>query len=59
MTGQLNSNEKFQYAALVLNVFSVTLRRQWQSTSVVLPEKFRAQRSRVGYSPWGRTVGRD
>ena len=26
-TEQLNSNKKFQYAALFLNVFSVTLRR--------------------------------
>ena len=28
--------------------------RKWRSTPVVLPEKFHAQRSLAGYSPWGQ-----
>ena len=27
--------------------------RKWQPTPVFLPEKFRGQRSLMGYSPWG------
>ena len=30
-------------------------RKQWQPTSVLLPEKSHGQRSLVGCSPWGRT----
>ena len=35
--------------------------RKWQPTPVFLPGKFHAQRSLVGYSPWGghRRVGHD
>ena len=29
-------------------------RRKWKLTPVFLPEKYRGQRSLVGYSPWGR-----
>ena len=28
-------------------------RREWQPTPVVLPGKFRGQRSLAGYTPWG------
>ena len=30
-------------------------RRAWQPTPVFLPGESHAQRSLVGYSPWGRT----
>ena len=29
-------------------------RRKWQPTPVLVPGKFHAWRSLVGYSPWGR-----
>ena len=34
-------------------VSKVTWRRAWQPTPVLLPEESHAQRSLVGYSPWG------
>ena len=34
--------------------------RKWEPTPIILPEKFRGQRSLVGYSPWGsQRVGHD
>ena len=35
-------------------VEKIPWRRKWQPTVVSLTEKFRGQRSPVGYSPWGR-----
>ena len=35
------------------NSWSVTRRRQWHPTPVLLPGKSHGQRSLVGYSPWG------
>ena len=35
-------------------VGKISWRRKWQPTPVFLLGKFRGQRSRVGYSPWGR-----
>ena len=32
---------------------TIPWRRQWQPTSVFLPEKSHGERSLVGYSPWG------
>ena len=32
----------------------ISWRRKWQPTPVFLPGKSHAQRSLVGYSPWGR-----
>ena len=35
-------------------------RRQWHSTPVLLPGKFRRLKGLVGYSPWGhKRVGHD
>ena len=34
-------------------------RREWQTTPVLLPGKFHAQRSLAGYSPWGCKVRHD
>ena len=34
-------------------------RREWQPTSVFLPEKSRGQKNLVGNSPWGRRVRND
>ena len=34
-------------------VRKIPWRRKWQPTPVLLPGKFHAQRSLVGYSPWG------
>ena len=35
------------------SVRKIPWRRKWQSTPVLLPGKFHAQRSLAGYSPWG------
>ena len=35
-------------------VLKIPWRRKWQPTPVLLPGKFRGQRSLVGYSTWGR-----
>ena len=35
-------------------VGKILWKRKWQPTPVFLPEKFRGQRSLVGYSPWDR-----
>ena len=35
-------------------IYSERQRRQWHPTPVLLPGKFRGQRSLVGCSPWGR-----
>ena len=35
-------------------VLKIPWRRKWQPTLVLLPGKFRGQRSLVGYSTWGR-----
>ena len=41
-------------------VGTITWRRAWQPTPVVLPEEFHGQRSLVGYIPWGlQRVGND
>ena len=36
----------------------ISWRRAWQPTPVFLPGKFHGQKSLVGYSPWGRKIGR-
>ena len=36
-------------------VGKIPWRRKWQLTPVFLPGESHAQRSLVGYSPWGRT----
>ena len=36
------------------NLGSISWRRKWQPTPVLLPGKFHGQRSLVGYNPWGR-----
>ena len=33
------------------------LEKEWQPTPVFLPGESRGQRSLVGYSPWGHSVG--
>ena len=40
--------------AAVAAAWEINRRRQWQLTPVLLPGKFHGQRSRVGFSPWGR-----
>ena len=35
-------------------VEKIPWRRSWQPTPVLLPGESQGQRSRVGYSPWGR-----
>ena len=40
-------------------VRKIPWRREWLPTPVFLLGKFHAQRSSVGYSPWGRRVGCD
>ena len=40
-------------------VGKIPWRREWLPTPVFLPGEFHGQRSLVGYSPWGRRVGRD
>ena len=43
-----------QYAKPRFNpwIRKITWRRKWQSTPVLLPEKFHGQRGLVGYGPW-------
>jgi len=43
----------FQQKMLNKTVFSVSWRRQWQPTPVLLPGKSHGVRSLVGCSPWG------
>jgi len=37
-----------------LGVGKIPWRRKWKPTQVFLPREFHAQRSQVGYSPWGQ-----
>ena len=42
------------WTKLFFSSYLPPLRREWQPTPVFLPGEFQGQRSRMGYSPWGR-----
>ena len=57
---QLSGKEfacQFRRRGFDLWVRKIPWRMKWQSTAIVLPEKFHRQRSLDGYSPWPAELG--
>ena len=53
-SGELGTTELDSMLGFVSLQSSLSWRRKWQSTPVLLPGKFHGWRSLVGYSLWGR-----
>ena len=51
--GVTHFTDKAWREAVLVNVYGVSRRRQWQPTPVLLPGKSHGRRSLVGCSPWG------